>query len=943
MTIRCQLRYIVLSGYLALSYSLAGQVVAQESFQVTLNQDGETIGDMRPVFLQFESAAMPAISPREVARRYQRLFDQSDEPEVRIDALNRLANLQQVSGEELRFSPEREQQVYEEVLGSYDEILARGVFQGRLDELMYQMAKAHAYVGQGDRSIQRLKQLVGLYPDSPLVPEARFRIAEAAFSAASYAEAEATYKQVLASDATPDSMKSKARYMLGWSQYKQGGYQRAEETFVDVLDEQVQLTAGFQAIPSGSVELIDDTFRIIAIMAASAGGESGLVALLDRVGGRSYDYLLYDRLADYYVTAGDLEAGVAVSRGFIERSRNHASVPAFRVQIVDVLIEGGMVAEAREAKAAYVEAYDGEHAYQGLQAEDRQRWWDYARTLADFHYQRASAEASSVAAVAEFAVAADYYSQLAKRSGNNGEVLRLAGDAWLQADNYRRAREHYLQAAYAVNRYDGAADAAWAALLLQSQALDGTIVMPTELDEYANEAERFLAYFGGDSRVPELQADVANRMLSAGRYQEAHRFGSLVVDGRTGEPNHRYSAWLVIGESGAALSNYAVAENAWRKSLALATLPTVAAADEQVEAIRSQLATSVYRQGELAEQAGDVDHAVAHYRRIETVAPGSDLAAKGRFDAANTLLKSERWQPAINELQRFRQDYPAHPLTDQIGGKLVYAYQASGQPVRAADELLGVAGGQAAGDWSNRLRAAELYHQGRAITQRNDIYLAYLVVTTAALSAEEHVQQQQIRQRLVEDGVDAVAMREALVREELASDWHSEATLTWSAQAALALGEQAGRRFSTIALERPLARSLSRKQAALEMALNYYRQAERLGGDAAVAESLYRRGELYRTLARDLMASSRPQGLSELEAMQYDLLLEEQAYPFEEMAIDLHSKNHDQLAKGYFDHWVEQSLAVLAELHPGRYAREMRWMSWDEDGDVPGATDENDA
>ncbi|TNE83762.1 MAG: hypothetical protein EP339_00010, partial [Gammaproteobacteria bacterium] len=55
---------------------------AADSFRVDLQGDGETIGDMRPVFLKFENRAMPAISPREVARRYQELFEASNDPAV---------------------------------------------------------------------------------------------------------------------------------------------------------------------------------------------------------------------------------------------------------------------------------------------------------------------------------------------------------------------------------------------------------------------------------------------------------------------------------------------------------------------------------------------------------------------------------------------------------------------------------------------------------------------------------------------------------------------------------------------------------------------------------------------------------------------------------------------------------------------------------------------
>src|SRR5690554_7334625 len=148
----------------------------QESFSVELGQDGETIADMRPVFLRFESRPLPAISPAEVARRYQRLFNKADEPSVRVDALNRLANIRDRSGQDIGLPPEEETDMYRQVIESYETILERGGYSGPMDELLYQMAKAHALIGQNEASVQRLQQLLGQYPNSPLVGEARFRV-----------------------------------------------------------------------------------------------------------------------------------------------------------------------------------------------------------------------------------------------------------------------------------------------------------------------------------------------------------------------------------------------------------------------------------------------------------------------------------------------------------------------------------------------------------------------------------------------------------------------------------------------------------------------------------------------------------------------------------------------------------------------------------------------
>lgn len=188
---RC-LRVVVLPLFLFCSWCYG-----QESFRVELGKDGETIADMRPVFLKFESRPLPAISPAEVARRYQRLFSTSDEPAVRVDALNRLTNIRDRSGEDIGFTSAEEAHVFQRAIESYESILERGAFGGRLDELLYQMAKAYALTGQNEASVQRLQQLVGLYPDSPLVPEARFRIAESAFAAGNYLKAEAGYRELV--------------------------------------------------------------------------------------------------------------------------------------------------------------------------------------------------------------------------------------------------------------------------------------------------------------------------------------------------------------------------------------------------------------------------------------------------------------------------------------------------------------------------------------------------------------------------------------------------------------------------------------------------------------------------------------------------------------------------------------------------------------------------
>src|SRR5690554_1464386 len=925
-----------------------GVASGQESFRVELGKDGETIADMRPVFLKFETRPLPAISPAEVARRYQKLFSTTDEPSVRVDALNRLTNIRDRSGQDIGFSPAEEAVVYQQAIESYESILERGAFGGRLDELLYQMAKAHALTGQNEASVKRLQQLVGLYPDSALVPEARFRVAESAFAAGSYIEAESGYRNLVDGKADAGDLRNKARYMLGWSLYKQGphAWERAGKRFVAVLDESLPNTESLHQVSESSVDSIDDTLRILALMASQRNGAETLMAWLQPTPLRSWTPLAFDRLADLYAVQGNAEESVATNRAFATYFPSHPQRAGFMAQVVDVWNQASQPVKARAAMADYVALFDNQSDYAALEERYRTKWRDFSRVLADFYYTEGGAGSGSVAA-RNYASAATYYEGLASRSPAAGEFYRLAGDAWLQAEAYPAALKNYRFAAYDVPGYEHTADAGWAAVALIRAGVSGELA-PSEyrpdLNELAVETDRFTAQHGADPRAPELLAYVANRWLEAGNDEQALNYAVRAVTHEQSGPKVRYAGWLVTAQVRQNMLEYGLAERAWREALALAAGESATAAMKQeMPELQQQLATVIYRQGEQAAEAGKPAIAVAHFQRIETVLPGSEIAIKGRFDAANTLLRASEWQPAINELNRFRADYPTHDLASDIGEKLVLAYTSSSQPIRAARELIDIADNQSTQSESTggdaltyRLRAAELFHTGEAFDQRNAVYADYLATSPIAADAEEHIRLQTMRHGLTESGTDPAQWRAKLVSAELERGWHSTPTLRWAAGGSVALGAEAAAEFGGVELSMPLEESLARKQRAMQKAQTHFRNAESLGGAGVLPESLFRRAELHRIMARDLMASTAPDDLNELEQMQYTMLLEEEAYPFEERAIALHSENHQGIATTGFNVWVEKSLDVLAKLHPGRYDRSLRWMSVSAEGENDG-------
>jgi len=107
----------------------------------------------------------------------------------------------------------------------------------------------------------------------------------------------------------------------------------------------------------------------------------------------------------------------------------------------------------------------------------------------------------------------------------------------------------------------------------------------------------------------------------------------------------------------------------------------------------------------------------------------------------------------------------------------------------------------------------------------------------------------------------------------------------------------------------------------MEDVLKVYGDAAAYGVAEVTTAATFRLGEVYQQFSSDLMSSERPAGLDELALEQYDLLLEEQTFPFEEKAIELFQTNTARAADGVWDEWVQNSFTELARLMPARYAK----------------------
>ena len=149
-----------------------------------------------------------------------------------------------------------------------------------------------------------------------------------------------------------------------------------------------------------------------------------------------------------------------------------------------------------------------------------------------------------------------------------------------------------------------------------------------------------------------------------------------------------------------------------------------------------------------------------------------------------------------------------------------------------------------------------------------------------------------------------------------------DASDVWMTEVSIELAEPVRQQFEVFELSQPLQESMKVKRSLMQNTIDAYTAAADYGVAEVTTAATFRLGEVYETFSADLMDSERPTDLDEAALEQYEFLLEGQAFPFEEKAIDLYKANADRTVDGIYDEWVIKSFERLAGLMPGRYAKQ---------------------
>jgi tetratricopeptide (TPR) repeat protein len=913
---------------------LAAALAAAAASAARRPEPATTLGDLAGRRAPINREQPVVVESGQAAQSYEDFLRiEGSDPALRAQGLRRLGDLRLAQAEEIGArdgaGAADAVEAARGAVDAYEQLLEEQPQGAASEVVLYQLARAYESLGDVAHARAVLDRLVAQHPKGAHFDEAQFRRAEAFFSEQRYADAERAYASVVALGPA-SAFHQQALYKRGWSLFKLSREDESSDAFLGLLDA-VLVRDGRLRDPSdlsrADGELSGDALRALAITFASAEGPASLHRTVARHGQVPYEARLYQSLGDLYVEKERYQDGAEAYRAFAAERPLDPQAPLMIVQATDAYAKGGFTTLVLDGKRQLVEQYGPLSAFWVSKAPDIDPEVSAAvrRSLLDLaRHHHALAQRGSPAERDE---AARWYRDYLEGFDDSPEAPAtrlLLADLLFDGSSYEAAALEYERAAYGYGPTGDSSRAGYAAIVAYQKAADDAQAGERVALQLrgVDASLKFATMFPQHEETPAVLTRAAQVLFDSGDRARAEGVARQVLAlGAAADAHQQRVAWTIVAHTCFDAGRFADAERAY--SELAARLPP---GDPQAGEVTERLAASVYRQAEEQRSTGNLDAAVREFLRVAAVAPASGSAATAEYDAAALLLSASRWSEAIPVLQRLRAQYPDSSLQPEVTRKLAVAYQETGRPRDAALEFEAVAAFTGETEAVRRAalwQAAELFVDAQDLPAGQRAYAAYVkqfpVPFDAAIEARHELAE--LAGRAGDTQARAQWLQQLVAADAAAGPARTARSRFLAAQASLEIARPLDAAARAVVLVVPLDRALASKKAALEAALQAYSRAAAYGITDFTTAATFAMAELYRDLARALLASERPAGLSAEELEQYGLLLEEQAYPFEEKAIGIHWENARRAANGLYDRWVQESFAALARMSPARYER----------------------
>ncbi|HEY6873580.1 MAG TPA: tetratricopeptide repeat protein [Geobacteraceae bacterium] len=870
------------------------------------------------------AAGRPAEAPQSGQAESQADFEKRATQTPQLAAqVGKPGGLPQAGTEDLERKGAREAiTLYRKLLDKYP------LYKGN-DQVLYQMSRAYEELGQTEDAMGVMDRLVRDFPQSRYIDEVRFRRAEFFFVRRRYLDAEAAYKSIV-DTGVKSPYYELALYKLGWTFYKQELYEDALHRFIALLDRKVATGYDFaQTKDDLERKRVDDTFRVISQSFSYLHGADSVMEYFDAHGKRSYEDRVYGNLGEYYFEKRRYSDAAAAYNAFAKRNPFHRVSPQFHMRVIEIQMAGGFPTVVIDAKKQFAKLYGLKAEYwKHFEPGSRPEVLGFLKTnFTDLahHYHSLYQDPEHVKEKGEnFREALHWYEEFLVSFPKDAESPAInyqLADLLLENRSFARAALEYEKTAYDYPRHEKSSAAGYAAIYAHREHL--AEAAPGEKDKVRRETVasslKFAETYPKHEKAAIVLGAAADDLYDMKEYEQALAASRKLIQAFPGADRETLrSAWIVAGHSCYELKRYAEAEAAYVKVLAL--LPPE---DKSRAGFIDNLAASIYEQGEQANARKDYRAAADHFLRVGRMAPTSKIRVNAEYDAAAALIQLKEWKAAAAVLAGFRELFPGHRLQPEVTRKIAHVYKEDGQLALAAKEYERVE--REFTDEEVRrgalMLAAELHQQTGNNTQALAVYRRF--VGFFPQPVEINLEMRNRIAEILKGGNDQKGylneLKEIVAIDAAAGKARTPRTRYLAGKAALVFAEQTYGRFRAVRLVKPFESNLRTKKELMKATTQAFNKlVEYEVGEVTAAATFYL-AETYAHFSKALTESERPDGLNAQEMQEYELAIEEQAYPFEEKAINIHEKNLELISMGVYNSWIDKSLGRLAKFVPARY------------------------
>ncbi|MBL1260461.1 MAG: tetratricopeptide repeat protein [Thiotrichaceae bacterium] len=803
---------------------------------------------------------------------------------------------------------------------------------GSNDEVLYRLAMILSQLDKHVASVDALEQLVERHKGSRFYLEAQFRLAEDAFVIGDYEGAAQRYSKIIEAPANL-VFYEKAYFKRGWSRFKLQEYKLAVD---DLMKATAYRDAKGKDGGRGAIERdehFDAYFYAIALNFSYMEEHRALADYFRHARSSKFTYYIYSELSDIYLAQKRYSDVVAILKLFSEEHPGSRYLPQMEFRIVTTWERSGFFDSFYAAADGFYSRYNPSASYWDpekktkkikavMLAEIKPLLRDNVFSIASYYhnqYQSTSTDRS-------FELASKWYERYLthfSETALDDNVNYAYADLLSEKERYEKAIGHYEIVAYK------------GGVIVDQRAAYATVVLAERLYSqsvggqkvawqlrYIKHALLFKRTYPLDMRSERIILRAAEIAFAGEKYQQAVNIAGLLAAAES--RSVRYEVGLIKAES---LFNLAKFEKAERVFLTL--IHSLAAGDARKKKMEDRLALTIYRQAEVELAAGNDVAARQKFERIAALVGDSEIAPKGLYDATVLAMAGESWVELIDYASRFRSQYPDHERRDDVTKLLSVAYINAGQHANAAQILEEVYEIEQDSEikMASLWQSAELYEALKDMPASIRTYQRYVEVYQQPFPPYMEALN---KLTMMNDAMgdtrrgDLWAGKIRKADHQIDVAMKTDRTNHIAGVATLRLAREKKTAFDKLTIRQPLKVHLKRKKDAMDWARGLYTTAYEYHSPEIMTESLFSIAEMYYGFSLAVMDSTRPKGLNDDEMEQYEIGIEDLAFPVEEKAIEIYESTLSHVNQGIFNIWTQKSYHQLAIIFPARYAKELK-------------------